>query len=83
MKNKIRILFLLTFFQQVCAYHLADISFVFADEDLLREIGVLDSADKQSIEEETEVKEKIEPASSAGQQGEALPEDSSLEVATI
>jgi|GEM_PF-4100197 len=54
------VIFLLLSFQEAFAYQLADISFVLADEKLLEEIGVITPADKKTVEEKTELKEKVE-----------------------
>ncbi len=59
MKKHLKFLFLLTFFQETSAYQLADISFVLADTDLLKEIGVI-ASDKGPVEEKAKLKEKIE-----------------------
>ena len=60
MKKTIRTFFLLTVFQPAFGYHLGDISFIFADEALLKEIGVSVSVDKKSVEEKAKLKERIE-----------------------
>ena len=61
MKKIIGTLFLLTVFQGVCSYLIADISFILADEELLKEIGVIASAE-ESVEEEAAKKEAAKNA---------------------
>jgi len=60
MKKTVRALFLAVTFQGIYAYQMMDISFVFADEALLEEIGVITRVDKKSVEEKTKLKERIE-----------------------